>query len=282
MVAISTAKTKEHPVVHEVYEAHAKNRKSSHRWYLGMSEIGGSCERAIWYSWRKFTPAPQDGRMMILFELGDHVEQIVTRSLRLAGYQLEGAYPDQQFSFDDLGGFWRGHSDGIITLPEQRAVLECKSANKNKFEEMKKDGVRKAQPKYYVQAQCYMVYSGISKCLFVVMNKNTSELYIEEIDIDTATFYATKAKAERIIKARTAPERGFDDKACVDCSWCDYRTHCWSPEDAIQERRACISCADLCISDGFIPSCCNAAHAFTLKDIFVSCPDWRFAGRAEQ
>ena len=281
---------KESQIALEIYEAKAKERnRTPPRGYLGMSEIGKPCSRAIWYSWRKFTPMPWDGRALLIFEMGDSVEKIMVKSLRRAGYEMKHAYPDEQMAFSDHGGFFAGHCDGLIKLHSKEGqpwgVFECKSANKNKFEEFQAHGLEKANPAYWCQLQAYMGYSGHEYGLFAAMGKNDSQIYTEVVRFNSDAFVMIRARALSIITThkedgrQNIPDKAFDDEKSVECKWCDYRQHCWEPKDAIQEWQSCLSCHYLQIdpASGCVPKCIK--HSVQLEDIRRACPDWSFIGR---
>lgn len=281
-------KKKDHQTVLDIYEAKAREQREP-RGYLGMSSIGNECERAIWYGFRKFTPKPMEGRILLLFSFGDAIEKLLTTDLRRAGYELENAYPDKQASFKDFGGFFSGHCDGFITLSKEvrpRAILECKSTNHNKFAEFQKKGVRETYPTYWAQVQCYMGYAGLRETLFIVQNKDSSEIYAEEIAFDAEAFELLKVKAARIITTfdeagrNWCPEKAFESKDEQACKWCDYSLHCWEPTEAVQLHQSCLSCGSLLIGkeSGWLPYCGNLKHQFQLKNCFASCPDWSFVG----
>jgi hypothetical protein len=138
----------------QIYEAAtrenaATNKKrrfgrTDHRLYLGMSQIGDPCERKLWCDFRSFTPKPFDGRMGLLFDDGNIYEAKIIKYLRLAGFHLEHTGHDDQLEFRQLDGLFCGHADGVIHGVTQRPhILECKSANKNKFASFRRTGVRK-------------------------------------------------------------------------------------------------------------------------------------------
>lgn len=278
----------ESPIVSDIFEAKTKDRGAP-RGYLGMSEIGRVCERSIWYSFRKFTPAPWEGRILLIFEMGDLVEQIILKGLRRAGYVVENAYPDKQLSFSDMGGFFSGHCDGVIALREPnapKAILECKSANKNKFGEFCKNGVEKQSPEYYAQLQAYMGYSGLESALFMVLCKDNCDIYSERVFFNKEAFMWLQMRASDIIQTHDVvgklkyPERPEElEQKSVSCQWCNYKTHCWEPKEAAQAYQACISCAFLKIGPDFKPKCTHQGHAFDLKNIHIACDDWKFVGR---
>ncbi len=252
-------------IVQEMYEAAAKSREEP-RNYLGMSGIGEICPRKIWYGFRGYSPVPTEGRAAMIFDMGNRVEEAVVSWLRKAGYHIEG----QQTDFSAHNGFFRGHCDGMIDgVTSRRHILEIKSANDRKFKAFRDNGIRAVSETYYAQVQCYMGYAGLERAVWVVMNKNTCELYAERAYFNKQDFEALHRKALDIISAQEVPapvENPF-------CSWCDFRLWCKSPLEAMQIRKTCGTCAWLDMS--LEPKCRHPEHAFPLKKWGISCEHWQ-------
>jgi len=205
-------------LVYSIYEA-ATKAEDKPRNYLGMSEIGGHCDRALWYSFNKYEYEPLDGRVLMLFHLGDLIEQELIRLLQSAGYRIT----DTQLAFSDFDNKFSGHCDGIIHgVTKEPHIFEAKSANKRRFETIKKKGVRAVAPEYYCQCQCYMGYAKLNRAIIVVYCKDTSEVYAERFDFNQADFDALRLRAKNIIEAQAAPERDISDR----CKWCRYKNIC--------------------------------------------------------
>lgn len=255
--------------------------RETRRLYLGMSSIGDPCGRKLWYRFRGFTPLALEGRMKRLFELGDLVEEKLIRDLREAGYTVRDRDPEtgRQYAFSDFGGLFRGHSDGEIEgLEASRRVhvLECKSANKNKFQSFRKVGVRRTYPVYYAQVQCYMGYSGLERALVVVDCKDSSDLYTERISFNREDFDSIRNRAMNILKANEIPDRAFDKPTISNCHWCEMRLHCWRPEEAIQMEETCGTCH---YAEVGFPSlgrnwCRHPDHPLEIRQWGLGCPDW--------
>lgn len=241
-------------IVNEMYEAASASRDSP-RNYLGMSRIGERCARKLWYAFRGYSPAPLEGRAAMIFDLGNRVEDAVLHWLDAAGYRVE----DAQREFSAHAGMFRGHCDGIIHGVTSRPhILEIKSANDRRFKAFQREGIRSVSPVYYCQAQCYMGYAGLERALFVVMNKNTCELYAERVHFSREDFEALHARAHAIITANDPPERPPDhrDSAGEDaqiCAWCDFHAVCLSGE-AVQTVPSCGCCAGF-VMRGLTPVC---------------------------
>ena len=249
----------ENAIAAEMYEAACRERGEA-RDYLGMSGIGDPCARKLWLSFRGYDPLPLDGRAAMIFDLGSRVEEAVLHWLEAAGYRIEG----QQQDFSAHEGFFRGHCDGIIYGVTERAhILEIKSANDKKFQAFKAKGIAAVSPTYYAQVQCYMGFSGLERALWVVMNKNTCEIYTERCHFSRDDFEALRKKALDIICALDMPA-----KTEGMCEWCEQRS--WCNGTGMQTRKTCGTCTFLDM--GLKPRC--RRHDVELKRWGASCPDW--------
>lgn len=256
-------------IVSEMYEAAARTRKTGERKYLGMSEIGKPCDRALWFSFRGFDRSPVDGRMIMLFRFGDRIEEEVVYWLEKAGYEIR----DRQRSFKAHHEMFAGHWDGeIIGVTQRPHVLEIKSANAKRFKAFKDFGVQKTAPGYYCQAQCYMGYAGRERALFVIQNKDTSELYTERVYFAKSDFESLHNRAYCIITANDVPPRPFKENH-QECQWCDYRLKCWYPAEAITTFQACGTCRYLRFQE-LHRFCTNPKHSFELHQWGARCDDW--------
>lgn len=247
----------------EMFAAIERERKD-HRRYLGMSEIGKTCDRSIWFSFRGFPKAPIEGRILMIFEMGDMIETQVVRLLNSAGFKVEG----QQDGYKAHNGFFRGHSDGTVHGVTSRPhILEVKSANDKRFAAFKKFGVRNTYPTYFCQAQCYMGYSGLERTLFVIVNKNNSDIYTERVYFSKDDFDALNERAHYIITANAMPEIG------EDCDWCDYKSICKDLSAGLYTKQTCGSCHAMYWKD-LTPRCAHPLHPHEIEEWGTSCPDW--------
>jgi hypothetical protein len=249
----------------EMFAAAEKGHKDTRR-YLGMSEIGATCDRRIWFSFRGFPKQPLDGRLIMLFGLGDLIEGQVIAHLNAAGLKVDG----QQDGYEAHNGYFKGHSDGTIHGVTRRPhILEVKSANDKRFAAFKEFGVRETYPTYYCQAQCYMGYGKLERALFVIVNKNNSEIYTERVYFSPDDFAALDARARYIITANAMPDKG------PDCTWCDYERICPDVRAGVYTRTTCGSCNSLWWdADKIVPHCQHPAHAHIVEEWGSSCPDW--------
>lgn len=258
----------QYPIVNEMYEAAAKESNGG-RHYLGMSEIGKSCSRALWLSFRGYTPSAIEGKAKMIFSLGNCVEDEVIKWLDLAGYKVT----DRQREFLEVNGYFRGHWDGCIEgISSKPHVLEIKSANDSRFKSYQNLGVKAVSPEYYAQVQCYMGYSGLKRALFVIMNKNNCDLYTERVYYSKEDFVALEEKAKDIIGRVFPPEPLPEDRPV--CEYCRFKFICRQAEGYVQKQRTCGTCIE-CIPKQMSMLCTR--YQQTIKKWGMACPEWKFA-----
>ncbi len=220
------------------------------RTYLGASRLGLACERALQF---EFAQAPKDedsdfsGQVLRIFAIGHMLEDLAVTWLRQAGFDLytrKGNRPgDGQFGFSVAGGRIRGHVDGIIaagpaSLGLRTPVLwECKTMNAKNWRACVKDGVAISKPVYAAQIAIYQAYMepgvpGISQApaLFTAINKDTAELYHEQVVFDAALAQRMSDRAVRILQATEAGEllpRIANNQDFFECRFCSYADRCW-------------------------------------------------------
>ena len=227
------------PIINDMYEAAACYERGPHRNYLGMSQIGKQCGRALWYDFRGFSKSVINGRAKMIFSLGDRVEEEVIKWLD--GYRIT----DRQRNFVAINGFFCGHWDGCIYgVTSKPHVLEVKSANSRRFAAYKAQGIKDLSPEYWCQIQCYMGYSGIERGIFIVMNKDNCELYTERAKFNKHDFDAIERRARNIIYANEVP----DKVTSMACEYCGYKTLC-AEGDYIQTDCTCGTCKHFKIKD---------------------------------
>ena len=201
------------------------------RGYLGMSEIGDECVRRLWIKYHAAPIEEFSGRMHRLFDTGHLIEARVVRDLRLAGLKVNRSAKANSYS--DFDGLFRGHSDGRITGLKESSkthILEVKSASDKRFNEFKKNGIE-SDAKYFAQAQLYMGYAKLVRCLFVIENKNTSERIQERVKFDRALFERLREKARLIIESKEPP-RGISDRVdWFQCRMCNLNNENYCRKD---------------------------------------------------
>lgn len=219
------------PIVKAIYDAYESNRRTAHRPHLGGSQIGNNCSRALWYQFRWAWREVHEGRILRLFETGDREEIRVIQNLRAAGCTVWERDPEtgMQPRFAAHGGHFALSLDGVIEgLPESSKphTLEVKTMSDKYFKALCNMGLEKAKPIYWAQCQIGMQLSGLERCLFVSVNKNTDEIYAERIRHDKAYCQTLLDKAGGIIFSDNPPSGISSDPAWFECKFCPYHALC--------------------------------------------------------
>lgn len=239
------------PTLAEADAALEAGQERRQRAYIGMSAIGNSCERALWYGFRWASQVSFDAATIKRFEDGHASEAVAIARLK-ATPDLEVHDLDddgEQFGFKDHGGHFSGHMDGVILglgqAPKAWHVLEIKASEKwqDLDKARKKVGEKGAlaewNPVYYAQAVLYMDYAGLDRHYLVCVSPGARRWTAVRTEADPAFAAILKAKAERIAFSDHAPSRigGPDSFAC---KWCDFAKLCHEGEMAERNCRTCM------------------------------------------
>ena len=243
MVKLPKQTNKKNSITGVIYDglvvANEKSRRprSDAKPIVRVSSVG-DCVRK---NWARMNDVAMDegrgltGRTYSIFQLGDKIEELVLDHLRGAGFTVT----DEQASvrFETGEGLLVGHIDGVIRIGGERMLLEVKSANDNNFNRCEEMGYEVWQPKYASQIHCYMAGLGLNNCVVVVYNKNTSEIYVEQIRFDVGCYRRARADTELILRDNKGkpPERPVEarNQSCPLCKWCDFKGWCWGPTSSV-------------------------------------------------
>lgn len=225
----------------------AERDKQTPRSYLGASRLGVSCNRALQY---EYLQAPVDvgrefsGTTLRIFEAGHVFEDLAIRWLWQAGFELyTESSQGGQYGFSAAGGRIQGHVDGILAAgPESLglgcpALWECKSLNAKSWKDTVKRGVTLSKPVYAAQIALYQAYMepqipGISEnpALFTAINKDTAEIYFEQVPFNGELAQRASDRGVRILQACDAHEllpRLANDPTHYECKFCPWQDRCW-------------------------------------------------------
>ena len=214
------------------------------RAHLGASKIGESCQRALWYSFRWCDKEDFTGQKLRLFNRG-HLEE--ARFVEL----LEGVGATvwthdangKQFRFLHHGGHFAGSLDGVaVNLPDrpEPTLLEFKTSNRKNFEKLVEGGIKNAKPVHFKQTQVYLNAYKLTGCLYIVVNKDTEELYFELFEAEPAVAQAMNDKAESVIFGDGIPPRIHPNPTTYyECKWCPMRAICLKDKPPMRNCRTC-------------------------------------------
>lgn len=234
------------PTRDAIFKAYEQDRSDGFRNHLGASIIGKDCERDIWYSYRWAMVSNFSGRLLRVFETGQLAEARFVQNLRRIGATVLEVDPDtgRQFSVTAHGGHFGGSLDGIghglIEAPNTWHVLEFKTHSEKSFHELANKRVFESKPQHYAQMQIYMRLMNLKRACYMAVNKNTDDLYIERIEIDTAYADRLLEKAKRIIQSATPPARISEDPHFYQCNMCSHAPICHQQEAVAVNCRTCL------------------------------------------
>lgn len=211
------------------------------RGYLGASSIGAPCERQVWYQYNGYPAEPMKFKGICATQDGHLTEELIASRLRLVpGIQLETVDANgNQFGFSRFDGKFKGHIDGLIfgllQAPKTAHIWENKSVNEKKFGELQKlidkfgekNALKEWDYTFYIQAQIYMGEFDLDRHYLTACTPGGRAILSVRTEFSRDVYNATLAKAERIINAKTAPERAFHSKVWKDCKWCKFAEECW-------------------------------------------------------
>lgn len=239
-----------------IYKAYEKDHEQFDSIGLSIGQMGDECERKLWLGFRwAHEPESLDGKKIRLFDTGHREEARLLEDLKRAGITVTQGEDDGQIKVRALGGHLRGKLDGEATgvpeAPKAEHVVECKTANDKTFKQIavgvtsRKDGsvskgVKAQKPSHYAQVQTYMHLRGKKRCLYLLVSKNTDEIYVERIEYDAAYALALMAKAERVISANRAPSKISDDPSKYPCIMCPAASVCHGEAFGRNNCRTCI------------------------------------------
>ena len=234
------------PTIERIYQAYRIKADNGWRQHLGASVIGRECDRELWSIFRWVTIADHEGRILRLFDTGNHEEPRFVRDIRATGAICMDVDPEtgRQWRVSAHGGHFGGSMDaaihGLIEAPATWHVGEFKTHNDKSFQRLKKDGVEKAKPEHFIQMQIYMHLTEMRRAFYLAVNKNTDELYGERIRYDKELSDRVMEKAGRIINSATPPTRMSDDPSFYKCKWCDHWENCHGGQLPARNCRTCM------------------------------------------
>lgn len=228
-----------------IYALHAARMATEDsRGYLGWSNLGSPCERALWLGFRWAAKENFDGRMARLFETGHREEARVIDELRAIGCKVwDRDEFGRQFGVSAHGGHLRGHADAVVLglpeAPETPHLVDVKTINAKKFEELLKKGLRELFPRYWAQGQGYMGGLSLERAFFIFVCKDDDRIHCERFYFDPVEYQRLLARAERIITAPEPPPRISSDPAWWQCKTCAMHPLCHGDKAPEVNCRTC-------------------------------------------
>lgn len=260
------------PTVKAIYRAYEQANEHYDSLGISVGEIATECDRALWYTFRWASkPEEIDGRKVSIFRTGDRWEEVMVSDLQRIGVEVWG----QQDRIRLVAGHVRGKCDGkalgIPEAPKTEHLCEFKSSNDKSFKEIRKKGCKVAKPLHYGQCQIGCHAFGLTRCLYLVTNKNDDSRYVERIEYDAEWCIRQLARAERIINSPTPPTGVSEDPEFFGCMFCKHHDVCHSGAWARVTCRSCLHATPEMTGDAHW-SCSRWAKPLGIEEQKAACP----------
>lgn len=228
----------------DIDEFCVKEFTGEHREHLGASLIGHDCSRFIWYGFRWVKFQIFDGRMLRLFQRGHEEEKRFITWLRAIGCTVWEVDPatGKQFRIYGVQGHYGGSADSVgITkyFPDLPMLMEYKTHNTKSFVALQNKGVMLYKPQHYAQMCSYGKHYNFRYAMYVAVNKNDDDLWIEIVELNWNIAHDLNAKAQDIIESKLPPARISDNSAYYECKWCSFNGICHAGEPVEKNCRSC-------------------------------------------
>lgn len=227
--------------------------------HLGASVIGNECERKVWYSFRNIEQFNHNARLIRLWNRGHLEEGRFISALMCAGIDVKFVNENNKqfgYSFGWFGGSIDGIATNVPDLQNETVMLEFKTMSESRFKQFKTFGVIQ-DPIYYNQLQVNMYCMnkqhniGFKNALFISVNKNTDEIFIEIVPIDEKIGEETFNKAIKIVNDNNIPFTLKPSKAYFPCKMCEYKEYCFDEKSYVAHScKNCAMCQMDCLSHG--------------------------------
>lgn len=254
--------------------------EQGHRNHLGASELGENCWRKLWYSFRWVKLERHSGRMLRLFNVGHSAEPRFITYLRGIGFEVrEFDENGKQFRISGAMGHYGGSLDGMCKAPERYQLEtdlvllnEFKTNNTGKgYSDVEDLGLAKAKPKHFAQMSQYGYARGLRYGLYMIENKNDSDITFKIVELDWNLGRELAKKAEQIIFAKEPPPRISENPSMFDCKFCNYSGICHRGE---MPEKNCRSCRNAVPTENAMWGCLHYNTLIPEDFIKTGCNDW--------
>ena len=199
------------------YYRNQKKDKEQHHFYITDA---GKCPRAVFFKFKKAPAEEMDPRILMMFDHGDHIHQLVMKPLLgIKGVQVVAAevnIPPQELI--------TGRADAILSDGKELYVLDIKSINGQIFKSL-------AEPKeeHINQVQLYLHFFKQKKGILLYVNKDTQELKEFIVDYDPKIPQALLGELNELktkIDTNVIPSRIPGWPEDWQCQYCQFKEIC--------------------------------------------------------
>ena len=218
-----------------------EERSEKQRPHLGPSQLGRTCNRYLWLSFRwAFVPS-FNGRMKRLFRRGHREEETIITDLKKIGIDVRGEQTRLSFAPHVSGSIDAVAYAGVPGDMRTPYLLEFKTHSKRSFDELVRVGVKKAKPEHVVQMQCYLQGTKLKGAIYIAVCKDDDRMHCEVVEYDEHVATQYLERAVRIVSADRMPEPISADPTWYQCKFCDAKDLCHSTK--LTQEVNCRTCA---------------------------------------
>ena len=206
--------------------------KEERRDYLGVSLLSSACGYYRWATYNWVYSTEIEPRLRRVFDLGHMIEEYLIENLPISQMQMEVTFPGYPFI--------EGHIDGVYTDENNKQYLvEIKTANDASFKETVKNGINR---NHLIQMNLYMHGLGLDSGIYIVYNKNTSELEESAVSYDEGAAILLLEQAKEMLENNETPQPKchFNSPTFYKCRMCTLHKHCQLREGSIDKN--CRTC----------------------------------------
>jgi len=158
-------------IVDQFYLDQEKSRKQN---YFYVTDAG-RCHRYIFFKFKQAPRRKMEARILRLFDHGNYIHRLIIKALEGKGVLLgeEVNIPPSDFI--------HGRADAILSIDNEKYILDIKSINSFKFGSLKNPS-----EEYINQLQLYLHFFKIKKGVILYVNKDTQALKEFFLDYDAA------------------------------------------------------------------------------------------------
>lgn len=151
-----------------------------------------------------------------------------------------------QLRISGCDGHFGGSLDAIVTLPDHYNLPDVlflgeykTSGTGRKFDEVRKEGVVIKKNQHWSQMCTYGYKLKLKYGVYMVVNKDNDDLYIEVVKLDRTQGELMEQKADDIIFRDNPPVKIAKSATFYSCVHCDSKGVCWQGEQSLKNCRSC-------------------------------------------
>lgn len=151
-----------------------------------------------------------------------------------------------QYRMSGCGGHFGGSLDGVAKFPpalgiDEPVLLEFKTnCTGAGFTKLFTEGIEIHKPQHFVQTSTYGYKYNLNHVLYLNINKNDDDLYVELAALKHDVGQQAELKAERIIMSQKPPAKLSPNPSFFKCKYCDAKDLCHGDAFAEKNCRSCI------------------------------------------